>query len=179
MQMKKTFNNEVWQDVQGFESIYQVSTMGRVRSLKKGIIKILTPCINNMGYLILTFYANGKQKTFHVHKLVANTFIPRIEGKTYIDHINGIKTDNRVDNLRWCTAKENANFELSIENRKKAMRKVCGKSVNQYDLDGNFIATYATLKDAENITGIYYQNIRACCIGKYKRAGKYTWKFNN
>ena len=81
MQMKKTFNNEVWQDVQGFESIYQVSTMGRVRSLKKGIIKILTPCINNMGYLILTFYANGKQKTFHVHKLVANTFIPRIEGK--------------------------------------------------------------------------------------------------
>lgn len=64
MQMKKTFNNEVWQDVQGFESIYQVSTMGRVRSLKKGIIKILTPCINNMGYLILTFYANGKQKHF-------------------------------------------------------------------------------------------------------------------
>lgn len=59
------------------------------------------------------------------------------------------------------------------------MRKVCGKSVNQYDLDGNFIATYATLKDAENITGIYYQNIRACCIGKYKRAGIYTWKFNN
>lgn len=62
MQMKKTFNNEALQDVQGFESIYQVSTMGRVRSLKKGIIKILTPCINNMGYLILTFYANGKQK---------------------------------------------------------------------------------------------------------------------
>lgn len=62
MQMKKTFNNEVWQDVQGFESIYQVSTMGRVRSLKKGIIKILTPCINNMGYLILTLLRKWQTK---------------------------------------------------------------------------------------------------------------------
>lgn len=53
------------------------------------------------------------------------------------------------------------------------MRKACGVSVNQYDLSGNYIATYATLTDAQTITGIAYQNIRACCIGRYKTAGNY------
>lgn len=109
---------------------------------------------------------------------IADTFLVRIDGKNYIDHINGIKTDNRIDNLRWCTQRENINFELSIANRKHAMRKACGVSVNQYDLSGNYIATYETLTDAQTITGIVYQNIRACCIGRYKTAGKYIWKFN-
>ena len=107
-------SSEVWQDIQGYSGIYQVSTLGRIRSLKKGKIKLLKPYINNMGYAVLSLYANHKQKTYHVHKLVAETFLVKVDGKNYIDHINGIKTDNRIDNLRWCTPKENANFELSI-----------------------------------------------------------------
>jgi len=177
-QMNTMLSSEVWQDIQGYSGIYQVSTLGRIRSLKKGKIKLLKPYINNMGYAVLSLYANHKQKTYHVHELVAETFLVKVDGKNYIDHINGIKTDNRIDNLRWCTPKENANFELSIINRKRAMRKACGVSVNQYDLSGNYIATYATLTDAQTITGIAYQNIRACCIGRYKTAGNYIWKFN-
>ena len=176
--MNTMLSSEVWQDIQGYSGIYQVSTLGRIRSLKKGKIKLLKPYINNMGYAVLSLYANHKQKTYHVHELVAETFLVKVDGKNYIDHINGIKTDNRIDNLRWCTPKENANFELSIINRKRAMRKACGVSVNQYDLRGNYIATYATLTDAQTITGIAYQNIRACCIGRYKTAGNYIWKFN-
>lgn len=149
--MNTMLSSEVWQDIQGYSGIYQVSTLGRIRSLKKGKIKLLKPYINNMGYAVLSLYANHKQKTYHVHKLVAETFLVKVDGKNYIDHINGIKTDNRIDNLRWCTPKENANFE---------------------------IATYATLTDAQTITGIAYQNIRACCIGRYKTAGNYIWKFN-
>lgn len=103
--MNTMLSSEVWQDIQGYSGIYQVSTLGR-------------------------------------------------------------------------TPKENANFELSIINRKRAMRKACGVSVNQYDLSGNYIATYATLTDAQTITGIAYQNIHACCIGRYKTAGNYIWKFN-
>lgn len=143
--MNTMLSSEVWQDIQGYSGIYQVSTLGRIRSLKKGKIKLLKPYINNMGYAVLSLYANHKQKTYHVHKLVAETFLVKVDGKNYIDHINGIKTDNRIDNLRWCTPKENANFDLSIINRKRAMRKACGVSVNQYDLSGNYIATYATL----------------------------------
>lgn len=177
-QVNTMLSSEVWQDIQGYSGIYQVSTLGRIRSLKKGKIKLLKPYINNMGYAVLSLYANHKQKTYHVHKLVADTFLVKVDGRNYIDHINGIKTDNRIDNLRWCTPKENANFELSIINRKRAMRKARGVSVNQYDLRGNYIATNATLTDAQTITGIAYQNIRACCIGRYKTAGNYIWKFN-
>lgn len=145
MQMNIMLSSEVWQDIQGYSGIYQVSTLGRIRSLKKGKIKLLKPYINNMGYAVLSLYANHKQKTYHVHKLVAETFLVKVDDKNYIDHINGIKTDNRI---------------------------------NQYDLSGNYIATYATLTDAQTITGIAYQNIRACCIGRYKTAGNYIWKFN-
>lgn len=99
--------------------------------------------------LFYLYMLTTNKKTYHVHKLVAETFLVKVDGKNYIDHINGIKTDNRIDNLRWCTPKENANFELSIINRKRAMRKARGVSVNQYDLSGNYIATYATLTDAQ------------------------------
>ena len=105
-QINTMLSSEDWKDIQGYSGIYQVSTLGRIRSLKKGKIKLLKPYINNMGYAVLSLYANHKQKTYHVHKLVADTFLVRIDGKNYIDHINGIKTDNRIDNLRWCTLSE-------------------------------------------------------------------------
>ena len=91
--MNTMLSSEVWQDIQGYSGIYQVSTLGRIRSLKKGKIKLLKPYINNMGYAVLSLYANHKQKTYHVHKLVADTFLVRIDGKNYIDHINGIKEE--------------------------------------------------------------------------------------
>lgn len=94
--MNTMLSSEVWQDIQGYSGIYQVSTLGRIRSLKKGKIKLLKPYINNMGYAVLSLYANQKQKTYHVHKLVAETFLVKVDGKNYIDHINGIKTDNRL-----------------------------------------------------------------------------------
>ena len=68
--MNTMLSSEVWQDIQGYSGIYQVSTLGRIRSLKKGKIKLLKPYINNMGYAVLSLYANHKQKTYHVHKLV-------------------------------------------------------------------------------------------------------------
>lgn len=123
-------NGEVWKDISGYEGYYQVSNMGRVKSLPKlkgvGYItkcKIMNcGCLTN-GYPAVNLKKDGlKMKRARIHRLVALAFIPQIEGKYFIDHINGIKVDNEVDNLRWCTHKENDGFPLSRHNRSKGAK---------------------------------------------------------
>ena len=104
-QMNTMLSSEVWQDIQGYSGIYQVSTLGRIRSLKKGKIKLLKPYINNMGYAVLSLYANHKQKTYHVHKLVAETFLVKVDGKNYIDHINLCDINRCLNYYRDCISK--------------------------------------------------------------------------
>lgn len=122
---------EIWKDIEGFYGFYQVSNMGRVRSLtrkvwnytKKG--KILNPQSKPNGYLNVCL-SNGeiRQKHAYIHRLVASAFIPNPMGLSEINHKNFDKTDNRVENLEWCTSKENkAHFRASqyakIADRKK------------------------------------------------------------
>lgn len=103
--------NEIWRDVVGYEGLYQVSNIGRVKSLpRNGTIKeerILKPRITKNGYLYVHLRNGSISKYVKVHKMVAVAFIPNPENKPQINHINGIKTDNRVDNLEWNTASEN------------------------------------------------------------------------
>lgn len=116
---------EVWKDISGYEGLYQVSNYGNIKSLpkKKGyaISKnpiIIKPFINCNGYLLATLCKNNNQKHFQVHRLVAEAFIQNIENKPQVDHINRIRSDNRVENLRWVTVSENGNntcFNRSVE----------------------------------------------------------------
>lgn len=94
---------ETWKPIKGYEGLYEVSNIGNVR--RKG--KPKKPSPNSKGYLTVILYKNNQGKQYYVHRLVANAFIPNVENKPMIDHINAIKTDNRVENLRWCTNKEN------------------------------------------------------------------------
>ena len=103
---------EVWKDIKGYEGLYQISNLGRVKSLNRKINKrkcietIKKPSLTNKGYFRLSLSKFGKKEYYHIHKLVAETFIPNKENKPTIDHIDRNKTNNNVSNLRWATYKE-------------------------------------------------------------------------
>lgn len=106
---------EIWKDIKGYEGLYQVSNLGRVKSFhkygKKGGLRSFRK--DKDGYLTLFLHKEGRISVKKVHRLVAEAFIPNLHNKPCIDHINTIKTDNRVENLRWCTIKENSENPLS------------------------------------------------------------------
>ena len=116
---------EIYKDILGFESYYQVSNLGNVKSVKRTIqintnIKrtinesILKPKIDVYGYLSVDLYKNKIAKKIKIHRLVALVFIPNYESKPIINHINGIKSDNRAENLEWCTHSENTIHSYKI-----------------------------------------------------------------
>ena len=118
---------EIWKDIKGYEGLYMISSYGRVKSIggRRGSSnkpKILKQGTDTSGYKFVCFRVNKYSKTFKVHRLVAEAFIPNLNRYTEIGHINGIKTDNRVDNLRWCSHKDNCNNPITKEKMLKTFR---------------------------------------------------------
>ena len=103
---------EMWKDIKGYEGLYQISNLGRVKSLnrmmkkRKCIETIKKPTLSNKGYYRLPLYNNGKVKMYAIHNLVAEAFIDNPYNKLTVDHIDRNKTNNVVSNLRWATHKE-------------------------------------------------------------------------
>jgi len=146
---------EVWKDVQGFEGRYQVSNMGRVRSLDRWSLEehprfikgmMLKPSLNNHGYLRISLSDGLRNyKHYEVHRLVALHFVHGYKDGLVVNHINEIKTDNRAENLEWCTQQYNLNYS-DVPAWKR-------KPVYQYDLDGNFIKKFKCGLQAEQELG--------------------------
>lgn len=174
---------EQWKDIEGYEGLYQVSNEGRVKSLNYRQTKqekILKAFKNNNGYLLVGLCKNGKPIHKLVHRLVAEAFIPMVEGKQDIDHINSVRHDNRVENLRWCTPEENANNPITIErvkavNRKKA--EALSKKVYVYTADFNLLSGFSSTADAARQLECSQGNVTLTCLGALKHYKGYIFSY--
>lgn len=181
---------EYWRNIKDYEGLYQVSNHGRVKSLKYGKEKILKAGKNKKGYLYVVLCKYGVKKTFRVHRLVAEAFIPNPENKPCIDHINTDRTDNRADNLRWCTQKDNCNNEASLRHYSEAKKgdnnPLYGKFGAEHNCSKPIIGVnkktgeevrFPCAREAERLLGIDNSNICSCLKGKLKSAGGYIWRY--
>ena len=159
---------EVWRDIQGFENQYAISTKGRVRNIRTG--RILKYGIDGHGYPFVVLYkANSKPKQIKIHKLVAESFIDNPNKLPQVDHIDEVKTNNDVSNLRWVSASENI--------RHSSHKQSC--KIKQLTLDGELVKVWESSKQIEKETGYSHGNILKCCRGKYKQAYGYHWEYTD
>lgn len=182
--------DEIWKDVKGYEGMYQVSNLGRVKSLERQIVgikskyireRILKQSPDGKGYMMAWLYFKNKRVSAKVHRLVAEAFIPNTENKPQIDHINAIKTDNRVDNLRWCTEKENSCNPITAKRNCEAHYRdkgKCNSKVLQMSMDGVPIKEWICMSDVERELGIQHSHIVGCCKGRRKSAGGFKWQYS-
>lgn len=173
---------EIWKDVVGYEGLYQVSNLGRVRSLDrvvnitgrgtrklKGKLRKIT--LDSKGYPSVSLSSgNCVDKGHRVHRLVCEAFIPNPENKLYVDHINTVRTDNRVENLRWVTFDENMHNPITM---KKIKDNVPRKPVNQYTFYGEFVKRYGSIAEAAEMTGVSVNSIYHSQSDNEKTNGKY------
>lgn len=186
--------NEIWRDIKDYEGLYQVSNLGRVRSLdhyvkSKGGVRLVKSKIIKQeltkGYLRVILYKDGISSHYLIHRLVAMTFPDLVDwtedakGKPFevlqVNHKDEIKTNNCVDNLEWC----NSSYNINYGTRNDKMTIKLSKPVLQYTLDMVFVAEYPSTQEASRQTGICQSSICSCCRGLYgfKTAGGYIWKY--
>lgn len=131
------------------------------------------------GYVRVCLARDGEAKTFFVHRLVSIAFIDNPDGKPQVNHINSIRSDNRVINLEWVTSSENVRHKFASGYRlKRGSENAKSRSVYQYDKNGNLIRTFGSIREAERESKIFRAAIRKCSDGAYKHAGGFVWKIN-
>lgn len=164
---------EQWRPIVGYEGLYTINNLGVIKNAKGKVLKYAQ---TKDGYFRVILSKNNKQHHYLVHRLVAIAFIPNLQNLPIINHKDENKQNNSVDNLEWCTCQYNVTY-----NKTEFNGRFERQAVLQYDLQGNLIAEFVSLREAERQTGIPACHIALNCKGstKYKHAGKYIWKYKN
>lgn len=176
---------EIWKDIQGYDGLYQISNYGRFKRCNKTVRyngksyklfeKILYQGVGTSGYLTVHLYGNGKRKTVQAHRLVAKAFIDNPLNKKYVNHKNGVKTNNHIENLEWVTPKENCDhaFQHGITT---VSRKITSERMKQKSGDKN----HKSKSILNTLTLRRYQSITECAndIGINRQTLSYKLRNN-
>lgn len=175
--------SEVWKPVVGYEGYYEVSSLGRIRSVKRTVKGIdgknyrLNSAIkrqfdNGKGYYYVSLCVNGVQKPMVVHRLVAKAFLPNPDNLPEVNHKDENPLNNRADNLEWCTRQYNQRYGTHDER----VARAAWKPVVGIDNDGNEFY-FASVKEAAKAIGKTICQISSCCNGKRKTSGGLRWRY--
>lgn len=171
---------EIWKDIEGYEGRYQVSNLGRVKSLAKTIDvggktkrfqpeRVLKPSKGVKGYLLVALYKNKRSKMKRVHRLVAEAFIPNPQKMPSVNHKDENKENNKAENLEWCTHKYNNLYGTRL--------KKVSKPILQLNSNGELLKEWESGKKAMRELKISDASISQCCKGIRKTAGGFKWEY--
>lgn len=181
---------EIWKDINNYEGLYQVSNLGNIKSLDKIIKqknkvnqyqkhlykgKVLKKQIQKNGYEVVNLYKEQQMSKKLVHRLVANAFISNESNMKYINHKDNNRKNNNVNNLEWCTQKENINYAYKKGNKIPPNMK----KIFQLNNEERILNIFNSITEAERKTGIKASNISKCCRNLREKAGGYKWKYAN
>lgn len=182
---------EFWKQIVGFEGLYEVSNNGKIKSLGNGKStnsntkkeRFLTIKVTTNGYTKVKLSKNSKRFYFSVHRLVALNFIENPSNKREVNHIDGNKLNNCVDNLEWITSSDNQKhaFGLGLQKSIKGKDHLQSIPINQFDLNGNFIKEWDSINSLKRILGFNSFGIIGCCKKKvkHKTAYGFKWEYKN
>lgn len=185
--------NEIktWRPIPGYEEFYEVSDDGDVRSIsllsRHGYVlnrkkpRLLKWEISRDGYARVCLCRLKSKKHFFIHRLVAFAFIPNPNDLPQINHIDENPLNNNIQNLEWCTGKQNCNHGHHRKRiSERQLRNHCkSRPVAKVDSNGQIIEIYSSINDAARKMGIRGENISRCCMGKYQLVCGYKWKYLN
>ena len=181
---------EIWKAVEGYEGIYEVSNLGRVRSLDRDIYQVgrwgkvmkvrqpgkMIAQQTHLGYKRVSLYRDGhKGKWFFVHRLVAAAFIPNPDGKQYVNHKDENRANNVPSNLEWCTMAENNLYGGHVE-RTQSANIINRQCIEQVDASGNVVATFESITSAARQTGRPVSSVSQCLNGKLRQTHGFTFR---
>lgn len=167
--------NEIWKDIEGYEELYQVSNLGRVKRVTTG--RILKSVKASNGYLSVSLYKDNIQTTNTIHRLVAQSFIPNPENKPEVNHIDEDKLNNMVSNLEWMTPKENLNHGTRNKRAGEALSKTLSIPIIATNLKTGESREFYGARECGRQLGLNQSNITKVLKGRLKQTGGYTFKY--
>lgn len=165
---------EIWKDIKGYEGLYQVSNLGRIKNIKFKTQRILKQRQLADGHFTIGLCKNSAIKRHLVHRLVAISFIPNPNSLPIINHKDEDPTNNCVDNLEWCTNKYNSNYGTK---NKRISESLKGKNWRRKIICVETSEIFNSSKEINRKYGYHHQTIRYCCKGKFNTAYGYHWQY--